>query len=81
MATPLESDMRFHLSDTHQKDLVIRLPLNGKGYNMEYITAVAMNMIKEKQKTSIILYDHRTARFASAFDPKSTIPRPDKKKK
>ena len=31
-----------------------------------------MNMIKERQKTQQILYDHNTAKFASAFDPKST---------
>jgi len=74
MATPLYEDMRFHLSDMHQKDLVIRLPLYGKGYYMEYRTAIAMNMIKERQKTQQILYDHRTAKFALAFDPRSTIP-------
>jgi len=74
MATPIEHDMIIHLSDMHQKDLVIRLPLYGKGYNMEYRTACAMNMIKEKQKTHQILYDHRIAKFASAFDPRSTIP-------
>ena len=76
MATPIESDMRFHLSDIHQKDLVIRLPLYEKGYSMEYRTAYAM-----KQKTSQILYDHRTAKFASAFDPRSTRPVDTKKKK
>jgi hypothetical protein len=73
MATPIELDMRIHLSDMHQKDLVIRLPPYGKGYNMEYRTACAMNMIKERQQTQQILYDHKTAKFASAFDSKSTI--------
>ena len=79
MATPLWDDMRFHLSDMHQKDLVIRLPLYGKGYNMEYRTAVAMNMIKERQKTHPIIYDHKTANFAVAYDSKSTIPYEKKK--
>ena len=69
MVTPIEPDMRAHLSDRHQKDLVIRLPIYGKGYGMEYRTEFAMNMIK--QKTPRILYDHRTAKFASAFDPTS----------
>jgi hypothetical protein len=73
MATPIESDMYIHLSDTHRKDLVIRLPLYEKGYNMEYRIACAMNMIKERQKTQQILYNHNTAKFATAFDPKSTI--------
>jgi len=36
VATPTTQDMYLHLSDKHQKDLVIRLPLQGKGYNMEY---------------------------------------------
>lgn len=72
MATPIEFDVRIHLSDIHQKDLVIRLPLQGKGYNMEYRMAIAMNMIKERQKTQLILYDHNIATFASAFDSKST---------
>jgi hypothetical protein len=35
VATPTQ-DMYLHLSDKHQKDLVIRLPLQGKGYNIEY---------------------------------------------
>jgi hypothetical protein len=85
MATvePLESDMRFHLSDMHRKDLIIKLPLYGKGYNMEYRTAVAMNMIKETQmqQTQQILYDHRTAKFAPAFDPLTKLPIERKKKK
>jgi hypothetical protein len=40
---------------------------------MEYRIACAMNMIKERQKTHQILYDHNTAKFATAFDTKSTI--------
>ena len=47
---------------------------------MEYRTAYAMNMIKERQKTHQILYDHRTAKFATAFDPRSTI-EPKKKRR
>jgi hypothetical protein len=47
MATPIETDM-------HQKDLVIRLPLYGKGYNMEYRTACAMNMIKAKDMMALL---------------------------
>ena len=81
MSTPLEPDLKFHLSDIHQKDLVVRLPLYGKGYGMEYRIMYAINMIKENHKTSQIPYDHRTAKFATAFDPKSTIPRSEYKKK
>jgi hypothetical protein len=38
-------------------------------------------MIKENQKTSQDPYDPRTAKFASAFDPKSTIEYKKKKKR
>ena len=33
--TPGEYDMRVHLQDTHQKELVTKLPLRGKGFDME----------------------------------------------
>ena len=46
---------------------------------MEYRTAVAMNIIKERQKTHQIIYDHKTANFAVAYDSKSTIPYEKKK--
>jgi hypothetical protein len=81
MATPLEADMKLHLSDMHRKDLVIRLPLYEKGYNMEYRAACVMNMIKERALQNQIIYDHRTAKFAPAFDLKSTIEYKNKKRR
>jgi hypothetical protein len=60
--TPIEIDMRVHLRDSHQKDLVIRLPLQGKGFDLNYRTQLAIDIMK--QKTPQIFYDHRTAKFA-----------------
>jgi hypothetical protein len=40
-----------------------------------------MNMVKDNQKTSEIIYDHKTAVFASAFDPRSTKPKDEHKRK
>ncbi|MFZ0512089.1 MAG: hypothetical protein WAM14_10825 [Candidatus Nitrosopolaris sp.] len=61
--TPLEYDMKVHLRYIHQKDLVTKLPLLGRGYNMDYRTDFVIDIMK--QKALRVLYDHRTA----SFDP------------
>jgi hypothetical protein len=43
--TPLKYD-KVHLRHTHQKDLVTKLPLRGRGYNMDYRTDFAIDIMK-----------------------------------
>jgi hypothetical protein len=59
--TPIEYDMRVHLRDTHQKDLVTKLPLQGKGYDLNYRTQFAIDIMKQNEPQ--ILYDHKTAKI------------------
>lgn len=61
--TPLQNDMRFHLRYTHQVRLLKDLPLSGKGFNMEYRAAYAIDIMKQRVPREY--YDHRTARFTS----------------
>jgi len=61
--TPIESDMRIHLREKHVDELVKDLPLRGKGFNMEYRVGFVIDRIK--QKTPKLVYDHKTAKFAS----------------
>jgi hypothetical protein len=60
--TPIEYDMTVHLRYTHQKELVAKLPLRGEGFNLDYRTAFAIDIMKKK--TPPEYYDHRTANFA-----------------
>jgi hypothetical protein len=61
--TPIESDMRIHLREKHEDELVKGLPLRGKGFNMDYRVGFVIDRIK--QKTLKLFYDHKTAKFAS----------------
>jgi hypothetical protein len=61
--TTIECDMKVHLRYTHQKELVTKLPLKGRGYNMDYRTAFVIDIIK--RWTPPDFYDHRTAKFVS----------------
>ena len=61
--TPIESDMRIHLREKHVDELIKNLPLRGKGFNMEYRVGFVIDRIK--QKTPKLVYDHKTAKFAS----------------
>jgi hypothetical protein len=60
--TPIEYDMKVHLRYIHREQLAKQLPLKGKGYNMDYRTAFAIDIMK--QRTSPEYYDHKTAKFA-----------------
>jgi hypothetical protein len=59
--TPIQNDMRIHLRYTHQMELLNDLPLSGKGFNMEYRAAYAIDIMKQIVPREY--YDHRTARF------------------
>jgi hypothetical protein len=48
--TPIEYDMRVHLLERHRMELVTHLPLRGKGFNMEYITAFVIARPQTKLK-------------------------------
>ena len=60
---PLEYDMKRHLRYTHKDKLLTNLHLEGKGFNMEYRAAYAIDIIKQRVPPEY--YDHRTARFTS----------------
>lgn len=60
--TPIEYDMTVHLQERHKKDLVTKLPLRGKGFNLDYRTTFTIDIMK--RRTPPVLYDHRTAKFA-----------------
>jgi hypothetical protein len=60
---PLEYDMKRHLRYTHKDKLLTNLPLEGKGFNMEYRAAYAIDIMKQRGPPEY--YDHRTARFTS----------------
>jgi hypothetical protein len=63
---PLEYDMKRHLRYTHKDELLTNLPLKGKGFNMEYRAAYAIDIMKQKVPPEY--YDHRTARFTSEVE-------------
>ncbi|MFY9799489.1 MAG: hypothetical protein WBF33_17890 [Candidatus Nitrosopolaris sp.] len=42
--------------------MATQLPLRGKGFNMDYRMAFAIDIMK--RKTPHVFYDHRTARFS-----------------
>jgi len=44
--TPIEFDMDIHLLEAHRKKLATDLPLRGKGFNMDYRTRFAIDMMK-----------------------------------
>ncbi|MGB6532347.1 MAG: hypothetical protein WBF33_29950 [Candidatus Nitrosopolaris sp.] len=54
--------MRVHLLDRHKKELVTRLPLRRKGFNMDYRTAFVIDFLKQRKPQEF--YDHRSAKFA-----------------
>jgi hypothetical protein len=56
-------DMRVHLRNTHQKELVTHFPLRGKGFNMDYRTGFVINIMKRMRPPEF--YDHRSTKFAS----------------
>jgi hypothetical protein len=61
--TPIEYDMKVHLRNTHRMELVTKLPLRGKGFDMTYRTDFVIDIIK--RGTPPDFYDHRTAKFVS----------------
>jgi len=69
--TPIEYDMRVHLRDIHQKDLVIRMPLQwletGKRYGLDERARIMIDHMRQEIPQTI--YDHTTAKFA---DPPSS---------
>jgi hypothetical protein len=52
-------DMKVQLLERHRMELVIDLPLRGKGFDMEYRTAFVLDIIKRMKLPDF--YDHRTA--------------------
>jgi hypothetical protein len=52
--------MAVVLTDVHIKKIT-KLPLRGRGYNMDYRTDFVIDIMK--QKALRVLYDHRTASF------------------
>jgi hypothetical protein len=40
--------MRVHLLDRHRKELVTHLPLRGKGFDVDYRTIFAIDIIKRR---------------------------------
>jgi hypothetical protein len=61
--TPIELDMRIHLREIHQEELVTDLPLQGKGFDMNYRMGFAIDIMKHE--TPKEFYDHKTGRFGS----------------
>ena len=59
--TPIEFDMRIHLSEIHQEELATDLPLKGKGFDMSYLVGFAIDIMMHE--TPKEFYDHKTARF------------------
>jgi hypothetical protein len=54
---PLEYDMKRHLRYTHKDKLLTNLHLEGKGFNMEYRAAYAIDIMKQRGPPEY--YDHR----------------------
>jgi hypothetical protein len=63
---PLEYDMKRHLRYTHKDKLLTNLPLEGKGFNMGYRAAYAIDIMKQRGPPEY--YDHRIARFTSEVE-------------
>lgn len=67
--TPIFYDMMVHLRNTHQKDLVIRIPEGWlekeKRYNLDERTKVVIEHMK--QEVPQVFYDHKTAEFTDKF--------------
>jgi hypothetical protein len=59
--------MRVHLLEVHRKKLVTDLPLRGKGFNMDYRTRFAIDIMKRMKP--LVFYNHRIAKFASMDNP------------
>jgi hypothetical protein len=55
--------MRIHLREIHQEELVTDLPLQGKGFDMNYRMGFAIDIMKHE--TPKEFYDHKTGRFGS----------------
>jgi hypothetical protein len=58
--TPIEFDMKNHLRRIHQ-ELVTDLPLQGKGFDMNYRIGFAIDIMTHE--TPKEFYDHKTAEF------------------
>ena len=64
--TPIEFDIRIHLREIHQEELVTDLPLEGKGFDMSYRVGFAIDIMKLETPE---FYDYNTARFGpTSFD-------------
>jgi hypothetical protein len=63
--TPIEYDMRIHLRDIHQKDLVIRIPEEwlekGKRYNLDERAKIMIDHMRHEIPQTI--YDYTKAEF------------------
>jgi len=55
--------MRIHLQNRHQKELVSKLPIQGKGYNVNYRRDIAIEIMKKIEPKEF--YDHKSAKFDS----------------
>ena len=62
--------MSNHLREIHHKDLIIRLPLQGPGYDMGYRVQFTIDIMKNSE--SKVFYDYKTAIFAPPIIPIST---------
>jgi hypothetical protein len=47
--------MKVHLRYTHQKELVTKLPLSGKGFDMNYMTAFVIDIMKRKHRRTFMI--------------------------
>jgi hypothetical protein len=55
--------LKIHLRGKHEMELVTKLLLRGKAFDMDYRTAFIIAIIK--RRTPPDFYDHRTAKFVS----------------
>jgi len=53
--------MTLHLLNKHRNELFTKLPLRGKGINMDYRTGFVIGIMKKVSPAEY--YDHRTAKF------------------
>ncbi|MGA9154336.1 MAG: hypothetical protein WBZ36_27450 [Candidatus Nitrosopolaris sp.] len=53
--------MRIHLQNRHQKELVSKSPIEGRGHNVNYRRSIAIEIMKPNE-----FYDHKIAKFASS---------------
>jgi hypothetical protein len=54
LPSKIQFDMENHLYESHKEELLLHLPLKGKGYNMEYRIQFVMKFIKRRMESEEI---------------------------